>query len=432
MRKCGPGLVWKQPLCQCVRPKLLQGERGGTGVRGRGQGDNGGNIRGCPDRPPILTSSANRSPSTSTFTPASTSITTVFFTSSSSSSSSVAVPASSTSVTRATGRRPATDCTGNLSTTTAAAATRNRSSSLPSSRSPPLNIGIPCWQYRPHNSSRFMFQQRSAKGTWIDRHCAPSTRWSQRLCTCFFSEQNDQSRRLESTCEHLLYLPFTTDLQDHSPQHLYIEQSHYRGIRLMNTTTNNNNNNHDHHHHGAVFDGKTYLRLPYFNTNSLGQNTNIKFRFKPSRQQFVRGSNGDGRDGSRSRADTGKVSLVSNGCGQKPSSLHIIYDRRQNEILLMLKSANGVPTWHRCLVVDKIRNHWIQVEIEICSSSFEIIVNDVTCRNGALPGSLAVQKCDLILGADLYTGTVTSEQQKTSPFTGILQNVNISRGCGCV
>lgn len=330
LHKCGPGLVWKQALCQCIRPRTLQQIIRHTS-------------RECPDRPPILTTSANRSPST-------------------------LFPGATTSVQG-----------------------RNKARTIPwkgktnffTERYPfplPQNKGVPCSQYRPNADNKLQFDHKDAGGKWQVQQCAPGTRWSQKLCTCVFIQPKDNISPglIKSVyCEVILLIPFDGSIQDESPIKSYIGQSNHHGIKVTEQ--------------GAFFDGTSSLNIPFFNGNFMGNVFLVQFSFKIASTEM-------------NEAPDKIMTLLSNGCKDNPPSLHLTYTTGRDFIVLETATVfQSVKSLACPTLMDA--DGWSHVSLEFCPTSYAIFVNGNMCSRSPLKGSIDITNCDLVLGQNFYTSS---------------------------
>ncbi|XP_071104578.1 protein PIF-like [Haliotis cracherodii] len=101
--------------------------------------------------------------------------------------------------------------------------------------------------------------QQLIHGNWITRYCAPGTVYSSTSCICI-TGQNDAS----PVCQAEVYLPFNGDVNDHSANNYYVQNT---GI----VTTSRG--------HG-VFSNNTQLRILRFSNMHFGNTLIISFSFK--------------------------------------------------------------------------------------------------------------------------------------------------------
>ncbi|XP_067656133.1 uncharacterized protein [Haliotis asinina] len=109
---------------------------------------------------------------------------------------------------------------------------------------------------KPGNTAQY---QERIHGMWITRHCAPGTVYSSSSCSCIIG-QNAAS----PVCQTEVYLPFNGDVNDHSGNHHYVQNT---GV----VTTNRG--------HG-LFSINTQLRILRFSNMDFGNTLIISFSFK--------------------------------------------------------------------------------------------------------------------------------------------------------
>ncbi|XP_046560080.1 coadhesin-like [Haliotis rubra] len=109
---------------------------------------------------------------------------------------------------------------------------------------------------KPGNTAQY---QELIHGNWITRFCAPGTVYSTTSCSCI-TDQNDTS----PVCQAEVYLPFNSDVNDHSTNHHYVQNTGF-------VTTNSG--------HG-VFSNNTQLRILRFSNMHFGKTLIISFSFK--------------------------------------------------------------------------------------------------------------------------------------------------------
>ncbi|XP_046331621.2 uncharacterized protein LOC124114874 isoform X1 [Haliotis rufescens] len=109
---------------------------------------------------------------------------------------------------------------------------------------------------KPGNTAQY---QQLIHGNWITRYCAPGTVYSSTSCSCI-TGQNVAS----PVCQAEVYLPFNSDVNDHSANRHYVQNT---GI----VTTSRG--------HG-VFSNNTQLRILRFSNMHFGNTLIISFSFK--------------------------------------------------------------------------------------------------------------------------------------------------------
>ncbi|ESP04114.1 hypothetical protein LOTGIDRAFT_237510 [Lottia gigantea] len=119
--------------------------------------------------------------------------------------------------------------------------------------------------------------------------CAPGTNYFMDTCSCSTFAKPVSYQPQKPDCRPLLYLPFDSDVRDHSGNYNYVQND---GVTI--------------HNGAAYFNGHTGLRIPRFANMDFGSQLMIKFRYKKETQI------------------TRKQAVISNGDCSTSGSLYII------------------------------------------------------------------------------------------------------------